>query len=177
MWVNTIYEQLLIEADELEIVTKEKTLKRYDGRIRGNKIAIRKTLSTNIEKACVLAEELGHYHTTIGNIVDQNTEQNRKQEHKARIWAYNKLVGLNGIINAHKNRCCSLQDTADYLGITDIFLKEALKYYQSKYGQCITVDNYIIYFEPAIGVLELIEHNSSSKCIKITPGDYKYENN
>ena len=39
-----------------------------------------------MEKASVLAEELGHYYTTVGNILDQEDAGNRKQEHKARTW-------------------------------------------------------------------------------------------
>ena len=30
------------------------------------------------EKACVLAEELGHHYTTIGDIIDQKESENRK---------------------------------------------------------------------------------------------------
>lgn len=32
------------------------------------------------EKACVLAEELGHHYTAVGDIIDQSYYSNRKQE-------------------------------------------------------------------------------------------------
>lgn len=35
---------------------------------------------TNVEKACVLAEGLGHYYTTVGNILNQSSTANHKQE-------------------------------------------------------------------------------------------------
>lgn len=104
----------------------------------------------------MLAEELGHHHTTVGNMLDQSDTGNQKQELRARIWAYNKLIGLNGIINAYRHGCCSLYDAANYLDVTEEFLSEALEYYKNKYGICTTIDNYVIYFEPSLGVFELL---------------------
>lgn len=49
---------------------------------------------TQTEKSCVLAEEIGRRYTTIGDILDQNDMNNRKQELRARLWAYNKQIGL-----------------------------------------------------------------------------------
>ena len=148
------YDILLAEADKENLITKEKPLKAYDGRIRGNKILIRKDMNTD-KKACVLAEELGHYYTTVGNILDQSKVENRKQELHARVWAYNKMVGLMGIVKSYEYGCNSLHETADFLNVTEEFLEEALMYYKSKYGVCTNVDNYIIYFEPYLGVCKL----------------------
>lgn len=52
------YEELLEEAREEGLVVKEKDLQSCDGRIKGNKIAIRKDIETTAEKADTLAEEL-----------------------------------------------------------------------------------------------------------------------
>lgn len=149
------YENLLIEADSSGLIVKDKPLKSADGRIRGNRIALRDRL-TNKEKGCVLAEELGHYHTTVGDIVSQSSTADRKQERRARVWAYDRLVGLTGIVGAYKHGCQTLYETAEYLEITEDFLAEALQYYRERYGTCTTVDNYVIYFEPSIGVFERI---------------------
>ena len=65
------YNDLLIEVEHHDIIVKEKPLKAYDGRIKGNKIFIRSNLKET-QKVCVLAEELGHHHTTVGNILDQS---------------------------------------------------------------------------------------------------------
>ena len=54
------------------MTVKEKPLSESDGLIKGNRIAIRKDIPTQTEKACVLAEELGHYYTSSGDIMDQN---------------------------------------------------------------------------------------------------------
>lgn len=48
-----------------------------------NIIWINKYLPTSVEKACILAEELGHHYTTAGDILDQNDIENCKQELKA----------------------------------------------------------------------------------------------
>lgn len=103
-----------------------------------------------------MAEELGHYYTGYGNILDQSSASNRKQELHGRVYAYNKLVGLMGIINAYKNHCMSISESAEYLEVTEDFLQDALSYYKNKYGKCATIDNYVIFFEPNIAVLEVI---------------------
>lgn len=150
------YEDLLTSADSCGLIVKEKPLRAYDGRIKGNRVAIRKDITTSSEKACVLAEELGHYHTTSGDILTQETWLDQKQEQNARFWAYNKLIGLTGIIRAYLAGCQSRYDVADYLGVTESFLKEALDTYREKYGIYKVVDNYVIYFEPSLAVLEWI---------------------
>lgn len=142
------YEELLIEADENGLITREKNLFASKGLIKGNRIAIKKDIPTLTEKSCVLAEELGHFYTTTGCILDQGTSKNRKQELKARMWAYDKQVGLSGLIDAFENKCETLHDMADYLDVTEEFLIEMLEAYTSKYGLSKKVGNYTIYFEP-----------------------------
>ena len=153
--INLNYELLLKESDSAGLIVKEKPLKYNDGRIKGRRVAIRKDLKTTTEKGCILAEELGHYHTSTGNILDQNNVLNRKQELRARAWAYDKMIGLNGIISAYKNGCRTKYDIAQFLDVTEDFLSDALKHYRSKFGTYTKIDNYIIYFEPTLGVFEL----------------------
>lgn len=149
------YETLLKEADSLGLVVKEKPLQYNNGRIKGNRIAIRKGM-TETEKACVLAEELGHHYTAVGDILDQSSVENRKQEMRGRILAYNKLVDLRGIIDAYLHHCQNLSDTAEYLEVTEEFLTDSITYYKTKYGIYTQIDNYIVIFEPTIAVIELI---------------------
>jgi len=148
------YEKLLHEADSNGIIVKEKNIPGYGGRIYGNRIAIHDGLETTTEKACVLAEELGHYHTTVGDITDLSDSQNRKQERQARLWGYNKLIGLTGIIQAFRAGCHSRHETAEYLGVTEQFLQECIDCYTEKYGEYAKIDNYIIFFIPNLAVME-----------------------
>ena len=119
-------------------------------------IALKDNIETTTEKACILSEELGHHYTTVGNILDQNIIDSRRQEQYARAWAYNKIIGLIGIVKAYEHGCSSLHETADFLNVTEEFLDEALTYYKNKHGIYTTVDNYIIFFEPSLGVGKLI---------------------
>jgi hypothetical protein len=149
------YEELLIESDTEGLTTKEKCLKANKGLIKGNRIAIKKDM-TITEKACVLAEELGHYHSNAGNILNLSDITNKKEEQKARAWAYNKQIGLIGIINAYEARCKDKSEVAEFLEITEKFLEDALNYYKNKYGISVSLDNYIIYFEPNLYVLKML---------------------
>ena len=118
-------------------------------------IAVSKDIDTSAERTCVLAEELGHHLTACGSILDQKDTSNRKQELKGRIWAYNRLIGLTGIIKAYRAGCRNRYEIAQNLEVTEDMLQDAVDYYHEKYGLCVQVDNYAIYFEP-LGVMELI---------------------
>ena len=146
------YEALLEEAHQEGLVAKEKPLKYNNGRIKGKRIAIRQDIETNTEKTCVLAEELGHHHTSVGNILDMSDVRNRKQERQARLWAYNKLIGLSGIIEAFEHGCQSRYEMAEYLEVTEEFLEECVACYRNKYGVGTTLDNYYIMFIPNLNV-------------------------
>lgn len=119
--------------------------------VNGN-VAINTSVNNSIEKACVLAEELGHHHTSVGNILDMDLTGNRKQERQARLWAYNKLIGLSGIIEAFEHGCQSRFEIAEYLDVTEEFLEECLACYRNKYGIGTTLDNYYIMFIPNLNV-------------------------
>ena len=94
----TVYEELLEEVDDNGLIVREKPLSSSNGRIYKNRIAISNKLRTTTEKACVLSEELGHHYTSVGCILDQTDIRNRKQERQARLWAYNKQIGICGLI-------------------------------------------------------------------------------
>lgn len=149
------YEELLFHSDNEGITVKEKNIWGSNGRIKGKRIAIRSALP-NTEKSCVLAEELGHYYTTVGNILDQSNDGNRKQELRARLWAYNCQIGLQGIIRTFEHGCRNIHEMADYLDVTEDFLQEAIATYRSKYGVCTEFDNYIVFFEPQLAILKKV---------------------
>lgn len=141
------YEKLLMKHENVFV----KEIDMFDnlkGLYYDSSISINKKLTTNAERACVLAEELGHHYTSCGNILDTNNKNNRKQEQLARNWGYTQLVTMEGLIAAYENCCQNLFEVAEYLGITEEYLKEALSYYTGKYGAFYTYKPYIICFEP-----------------------------
>ena len=153
--INT-YEALLDEASDIGLTVKEKPLKYNNGRIKGSRIAIRQDITTTTEKSCVLAEELGHHYTSVGNILDMTSAANRKQEHQARFWAYNKQIGLIGLVRAFEHGCQNRFEIAEYLEVTEEFLEECIECYRNKYGICKQVDNYVVYFIPQLSMMKLI---------------------
>ncbi len=149
------YEQLLTAADQEGLLVKEQPLTEHDGLIRGRRVAIRQKIATQKEKSCVLAEELGHYYTSSGDILDQSKVENCKQEYRARLYGYNLKIGLTGLIRAYEAGCRNLYEMAEYLDATEEYLTEAIDCYKSKYGLYASIDNYIIYFEP-FAVIKMI---------------------
>lgn len=149
------YEKLAaeIEKEGVEIIEIK-----FKGTSKGlysdNVIALDSKIETDNEKKCVLAEEIGHYYTSHGDILDISDIRNLKQEKRARNWGYEKLVGIIDLINAYKKGIKSRHDLAEYLNVTEEFLDKALKHYKEKHGLYYQIDKYVVYFEP-LGILEI----------------------
>ena len=114
----TKYEELL----EIALQENVKVYEKYDlsgTRLKGlycdGVIALDKDIETQTERACVLAEELGHHYTTVGDITDLTSMNNQKQELKARLTAYDDRVGLLGIIRAYNARRTAPDEMAEFL--------------------------------------------------------------
>ncbi|MDR1585646.1 MAG: hypothetical protein LBS07_05675 [Prevotellaceae bacterium] len=124
------YENLLQEATDDGYTVIEKCFKsRARGLCKGSRIGICQNLLSN-EKLCTLAEEMGHAKLTVGNIIDQTGIGNMKQEHKARCWAYRKLVSPEDICNAVKNGCHEIYEFAEALDLPEDFLQGCIAYYK-----------------------------------------------
>ncbi len=153
-----LFERLEDEAcrDCINVITHEFRNQRISGLYCDGTIGINKSIDTSSGKACVLAEELGHHHTSVGNILDMNDVRNRKQERQARLWGYNRLIGLTGIISAFRAGCQSRHEIAEKLDVTEEYLQECIDCYQDKYGEYVEVDNYMICFIPNLAVMEKV---------------------
>ena len=155
--MNT-YERLENEAckDGIDIIKRKFNSPRIKGLYFNGTIAINENIITSNEKACVLAEELGHHYTSVGNILDLKIASNRKQERQARLWAYDKQIGLSGLIRAYEHGCKNRYEIAEYLEVTEQFLEEAILEYREKYGICTTVGKYLVYFIPQLIICKKI---------------------
>ena len=152
------YENLLLEAEKSGVNVIEidiGTTKKY-GRYFNNLIVINSNMNSS-EKYCVLSEELGHHYKTIGDISDQASMENRKQEVLARRWGYEKLVGIVDLVNALKHGCINKYEIADYLNITEEFLLEVLEYYKCKHPDYFEIDNYYLIFNNGLEVIEKLQ--------------------
>lgn len=153
----TQYEELLVEAERLGLKVREAAFGNKEcGYIKNDRILINKNLLDK-QKYVVLAEEIGHYHKTVGDITDQSKIENRKQEKIARRWSYEKLIGIIDIINAHDYGCKNLYEMSEYLGVTEKFLQATIQHYKETKGPIYQIDQYTVYFEPSFGVLKMFK--------------------
>lgn len=101
------------------------------------------------DKMAILAEEIGHYLLTVGNILDQSKIDNKKQERLARAWAYERLVPISLIIRGFEKRVSSRHELCEMIGVSESFFSDVLEYYNEKYGPWYQYkDVYIITFKP-----------------------------
>lgn len=86
---------------------------------------------------CVLAEELGHHFTSIGDTTAEyysftDRINLNKTELIALKWATEYLLPLNEIINAIKKGITNMKELSDFLNVTDEFLLEKFKFIAKK---------------------------------------------
>lgn len=123
----TKYEQLLAEYD-CELNIEERTML-CEGLYCDGNVWINSKNNT-ARKASILAEEIGHYKTSSGDILDLSQTGNAKQENRARKWAVNKLLPLQDIQKAIKRGYTEVWDIADFLGVDEEFLLYSLRHYR-----------------------------------------------
>ena len=111
------FEKLCQTASDIDvdIVDYPFTSDRFKGLYCDGTIALNQDICADSEKACILAEELGHHFTTVGNITDQKETENRKQERRARVWAYNEMISLSDLVDSYKDGCRSRYEIAEHL--------------------------------------------------------------
>jgi len=152
-----LYEMLIKEADSQNVEVCEKHMGlRIRGLYGDNVIWLNQRLPTHTAKACVLAEEMGHHYTSTGSILDQKKITNIKQEKRARNWGYEKLIPLKSFVEAFKEGIANRYELAEFLGVTEYFLDQAIEHYKEKYGLYAEWTSYLIYFDP-LGLLELFD--------------------
>lgn len=143
-----LYDLLLKEAEKKNVKVEERDLPETIKGLQGNNhIWINNKLSSRA-KAGILAEELGHYETTYGNIIDQHDQLNRKQELQARTWGYKKALPLSQLIEAHECGVEDLYELAEFLDLDEQFIIEAIERFKAVYGHKVDYEKYTINFDP-----------------------------
>ncbi|UBH10119.1 ImmA/IrrE family metallo-endopeptidase [Macrococcus armenti] len=127
-----------------------------DGVCLDNDIFINSQLSY-VKSVEVLAEEIGHYYTSHGNITDYNKIENMKQEVKARRFGIELVVTLDGIVEAFKQAIKNVHELAEYFDVSAEYINEAIEHYRMKYGDHTYHGSYLIKFIPNLRVIELQE--------------------
>lgn len=94
----------------------------------------------------VLAEEIGHYYTSAGDITDY--KNNAKQEALARKKGYELIINFDSLVNAWKNGIHNLYSMAEYFEVSQEFVLRAINHLKQKYGLVVMHNNYRILLEP-----------------------------
>ncbi len=142
-----------IDDNDLEVVECELPSKKLKGLYSDNVIYLKPNM-TEIEKRCILAEELGHYETSAGNILDYSNLNNWKQEIKARNWAVDRLVTLDKLIDAYNQGVRDKYELAEYLSVTDDFLDYSITRLSQRFGVMVKCGDYVIYFKPNLMIFK-----------------------
>ena len=121
------YESLLAEFEEKLDISEERDMF-CEGLYADGCIWIKRELPGD-KKVSILAEEIGHHETTVGDILDQRKIDNQKQELKARKWAYNKLAPFEAVLDAAAAGCRRVYEFAEYFGVDEQFMVDCLKCY------------------------------------------------
>lgn len=104
-----------------------------------------KLKSNNTLHLEILAHELGHYFTTVGNTLNNKNYReglyNNKFENKADKWACEFLVTEEEIINALNKNITNIHELAEYLDVPLNILKKRLEYLSFQKQSIVVSDN------------------------------------
>lgn len=140
------YENVLIANDNLDI-TETSLPSKLSGVTFDDMILIRNNMD-RVHKLETLAEEIAHLHITYGDIRDQSKLVNRKYELKARRYAYERLITLQGIVDAFHSGACNLYEIALFFEVSQSYVLDAIEHYKMKFGLSTYCSGYVIKFEP-----------------------------
>lgn len=121
------YEELIAEYENELNIEEHSMINK--GLYCDNVVWINRKMST-AEKLSIVAEEIVHYKTSSGNILDQDSIANIKQELQARRWAYEKVLPLDLVMQAIMSGLTEVYDLAEHFDVTEIFMRECLKHYK-----------------------------------------------
>ena len=83
------------------------------------------------ERACWIAEELGHHHTGPKQVLSYRSVEDWRAEARARRWAHMRLLTPDAIYTAAQNTD-DIYEIAEALNVSEEFLRESIDDFQSK---------------------------------------------
>lgn len=127
-------EQLMSKYSELSFTFTNRMPDFQGACIFNNEVYINsnRTYRQNLQDT---AEEIGHWKTTAGNIMETKTLYDQRQELEARQLGYMMIVGLDGLINCFDKGITTPWDIADYFECNIDYVWSALNTYKVKYGE------------------------------------------
>lgn len=141
------FEALLdMVSNEVPVIEGPLLEKGYEGLYRHGRIYIEKSLTTTRKKERLL-EEYGHHKTSVGNIINYDSPESRKQEVRARQHALETLVPLDSLLECSFAGLQHNYECAEFLDVEVEVLNEAICYYSAKYGQVHFYKGHILHFD------------------------------
>lgn len=135
-------ESMIAEHQEVDVLYPHGMPDKLPGFIIDNCIYLNDR-HTWIEQHETLAEEIGHYATSSGNIVDYSTVESRKQERRARDYGYQLTVTLDDLIWCYEHHLDTIDDVSAYLEVTPAYFWQAIDCYQRKLGALFKYHGYV----------------------------------
>ncbi|MCD8921652.1 toxin [Staphylococcus gallinarum] len=149
-----LYEKLCMDNNHIEVEEVTFLPSFQPGCYINGKIYIKHNIS-DIRKAEVMFEELGHHEKTYGDILDQTKWINRKFESYAVRHGYQAALPFRLIIEAYHYGVSNLYELSQYVQLGEDYIIEILEFYKQKYGLSTCYNGYVIIFEP----LQVFEHH------------------
>lgn len=103
------------------------------GLIYGDRVYINKSADYTNQNE-YLAEEIAHYQTSVGDILNQSEIECRKQELVARQRACTLLITLDGLLDCYKDGLDTPNELAEHFDVSVDFLYKAIDTYRTKNG-------------------------------------------
>lgn len=89
--------------------------------------------------------------------IDARQKYLAKQEALARSRAMERTVTLDGLIHCYFNHAWSLEEVADYFGVTEKYVQQAIQNYRNKYGLVFRYNGYYFDLRKAINISKVKE--------------------
>lgn len=93
----------------------------------------------------MLMEEYGHHKASVGNIINYDTFESRKQE--ARRLALERLVPLDRLVACSFAGLSNKFECAEYLDVLVNTLSEPIKHYSIKFGLVHLHNGHVLHFD------------------------------
>lgn len=126
------YIEDLICKENINLI-KNKNLENTKGAFAryGNTKIILYNTETDLEKKCILAEELNHYYYDATYKYNSNKILVDKAEYKAKKYTYKLLVPIEKLKENIKTGLTSIEDLADFFEVSYEFMFNCLNYYKN----------------------------------------------
>lgn len=141
------YEKLMTAYDNLNFREVSYLPAKLDGLLVSDTIFINNDLDPH-EKNAILGEEIGHYYTVASRITDYKNINEYKYEIKGRRLGYEINVSVSKLIECYEEGFTSVYEMSHHLELPESYIWSALKHYELKYNNSLSIHGYHINFNP-----------------------------